>query len=53
LVREKVLWLQDQQGTQTITVLPAPTLSFAATPASIEIGGSATLQWSVTDASAV
>jgi hypothetical protein len=53
LVREKVLWLHDQQGAQAITVLSAPALSFVATPAAIEVGGSANLQWTVTDARAV
>ncbi|MEW5720920.1 MAG: DUF2961 domain-containing protein, partial [Chloroflexota bacterium] len=53
LVREQVLWLHDQQSAQTITVVPTPTLSFVATPATIEVGGSATLEWMATDASAV
>ncbi len=50
LVREKVLWLHDQQGAQTITVVPAPSLSFTATPATIEVGSAATLEWNITDA---
>ncbi|MBM3128617.1 MAG: DUF2961 domain-containing protein [Chloroflexi bacterium] len=50
LVREQVLWLHDQQGAQAITVVPAPSLRFAAIPATIEVGASTTLQWNVTDA---
>ncbi len=53
LVREQAIWVSDQQGAQTITVLPAPTLSFNATPSLIEVGTTTTLQWSVTDAQTV
>ncbi|MBI5300547.1 MAG: DUF2961 domain-containing protein [Chloroflexi bacterium] len=53
LVREQVAWLADRQGARLVTVTPAPTISFSATPASISIGESAMLQWLVTDASAV
>jgi hypothetical protein len=53
LVREKAIWVADQQGAQSITVVPIPMLAFAAMPATIEVGDSTTLQWTVTDASAV
>jgi uncharacterized Zn-binding protein involved in type VI secretion len=52
LVREKIAWLQDRQGTQKITVTsaPTPTLSFTATPSSIAPGQSSKLEWNVTGA---
>jgi hypothetical protein len=53
LVREQAIWVGDGQGTQTITVLSAPTLSFSAVSSPIEVGDSTTLQWSVTDAHTV
>jgi predicted alpha-1,2-mannosidase len=53
LVREKIAWLEDRQGTQSVTVMPAPTCSFVATPSSISAGESATLRWNVTGASSV
>ncbi len=53
LVREKIAWLLDRQGTQRITVAPAPTFTFTATPSTITAGQSATLRWEVTRATRV
>jgi len=53
LVREKIAWLQDKQGTQKITVTPAPQLAFTATPSTIAPGQSSKLEWNITGARSV
>jgi len=53
LVREKIAWLQDKQGTQKITVIAAPRLSFTATPSIILPGQSSRLKWEASEARSV
>ncbi|MEW5718848.1 MAG: hypothetical protein AB1817_09495, partial [Chloroflexota bacterium] len=50
LVQEKIAWLEKHRGTQQITVVPAPTLAFTATPSAITVGEVATLEWYAPDA---
>ena len=53
LVRGKIAWVQDRQGTQKITVTAAPTLAFTVTPPTIAPGQSAKLEWNAVGARGV
>jgi hypothetical protein len=53
LVREKIAWLEDRQGTQTITVTPVHFASLTVTPDTIAPGTPATLEWKTLDAQQV